>query len=214
MTQIILEDSEYTFDASAKTVTLGAPYTGLSVGQIISIIDLKTNDVLYDSNTQRTDAISISGAVITHTHGNTGQADADELQIVIDAGSLNSGTSTSNAAHTQNTRLNPDWAHISNEQPFNAQAADGSSTGYDVSSYKSLGFRLTDAICDGVLTITDSDGAPLMFTVDGILKSSHTCPASGTNKHTCKIVNGNPDQTIFVLTGRTTGSITIDTLYQ
>ena len=124
------------------------------------------------------------------------------------------GTSTSNAQFVQNTRLNPDWAHISNEQPFNAQAADGSSTGYDVSSYKSLGFRLTDAICDGVLTITDSDGAPLMFTVDGILKSSHTCPASGTNKHTCKIVNGNPDQTIYVLTGRTTGSITIDTLYQ
>lgn len=124
------------------------------------------------------------------------------------------GTSTSNAQHTQNTRLNPDWARISNEQPFNAQAADGSSTGYDVSSYRSLGFRLTDAICDGVLTITDSDGAPLMFTVDGILKSSHICPASGTNKHTCKIVNGNPDQTIYVLNGRTTGSITIDTLYQ
>jgi hypothetical protein len=123
-------------------------------------------------------------------------------------------STTGNDAITSVLEQSPDWAHISNEQPFNAQAADGSSTGYDVSSYKSLGFRLTDAICDGVLTITDSDGAPLMFTVDGILKSSHTCPASGTNKHTCKIVNGNPDQTIYVLTGRTTGSITIDTLYQ
>lgn len=86
MAQIILDDSGYTFDASARTVTLAAPYTGLSVGQIISIIDIKTNDVLYDSITQRTDAISISGAVITHTHGNTGQADADELQITIDIG--------------------------------------------------------------------------------------------------------------------------------
>ena len=124
------------------------------------------------------------------------------------------GTSTSNAAYTQNTRLNPDWAHISNEQPFNAQAADGSSTGYDVSSYRSLGFKLTDAICDGVLTIEDSDGTPLEFMLDGDLMWSYTCLASGTNKHPCIIVNTNPEQTIFVLTGRTTGSISIKTLYQ
>ena len=86
MSQIILDDLEYTFDASLKTITLAAPYTGLSVGKIISIIDLKTNDVLYNSTTQRTDVISISGAVVTHTHGNTGQADTDELQITIDIG--------------------------------------------------------------------------------------------------------------------------------
>lgn len=124
------------------------------------------------------------------------------------------GTETSNAVHTQNTRLNPDWAHISDEQPFNAQAADGSSTGYDVSSYRSLGFTLVDAVCDGVLTITDSDGTPIQFMLDGVLMWSYTCPASGTNKHNCQIVNCNPDQTIYVLTSRTTGSITVNTLYQ
>lgn len=86
MAHVVLEDGDHTFDASAKTITLAAPYTTLSLGQIISIIDLKTNDVLYDSETQRKDAISISGAVITHTHGNTGQADADELQVTIDIG--------------------------------------------------------------------------------------------------------------------------------
>ena len=214
MTQIILEDSEYTFDASLKTITLAAPYTGLSEGQIVSIIDLSTNSILYSSTAQRTDAISISGAVITHTHGNTGHADTDKLQITVDAGSLNSGTSTSNATFAQNTRLNPDWTHISDEQPFNAQAADGSSTGYDVSSYKSLGFNLTDAVCDGVLTTEDEDGTPLQFMLDGVLMWEYTCLASGTNKHPCKIVNCNPDQTIFVLTGRTTGSISIKTLYQ
>ena len=89
------------------------------------------------------------------------------------------GTSTTNAAYTLNTRLNPDWTHISNEQPFNAKAVDGSSTGYDVSSYRSLGFKLTDAVCDGVLTITDSDDAPLEFMLDGVLMWSYTCLASG-----------------------------------
>ena len=86
MANIILDDSEYTFDASLKAITLAVPYTSLSIGQIISIVDLTTNGVLYDSVTQRTDAISISGAVITHTHGNTGHADTDELQITIDVG--------------------------------------------------------------------------------------------------------------------------------
>ena len=83
MAQIILTDSYYTFDASSKTVTLAAPYDELSLGQIVAIVDLETNDVLYNSITQRTDSISIFGAVITHTHGNTGQADTDELQIII-----------------------------------------------------------------------------------------------------------------------------------
>ena len=86
MAHVVLEDGQYTFDASVKTITLSAPYTTLSLGQIISIIDLKTNDVLYDSETQRKDAISISGAVITHTHGNTGMADTDLLQVTIDVG--------------------------------------------------------------------------------------------------------------------------------
>ena len=84
MAQIILTDSYYTFDASLKTITLAAPYDELSLGQIVAIVDLETNDILYNSMTQRTDAISISDAVVTHTHGNTGQADTDELQIIID----------------------------------------------------------------------------------------------------------------------------------
>ena len=86
MANVVLEDGQHTFDASAKEITLSAPYETLSLGQIISIIDLTTNDILYDSRTQRTDAISISGAAITHTHGNTGQADADLLQVVVDIG--------------------------------------------------------------------------------------------------------------------------------
>lgn len=88
--QIVLEDGDHTFDASAKEITLAAPYTSLSLGQILSIKDLTTNDVLYDVELQRSGSISIAGAVITHTHGNIGQADGDILQVTIDVG----GTTT------------------------------------------------------------------------------------------------------------------------
>ena len=86
MVQIVLEDGDHTFDASAKTITLAAPYTALSRGQIISIKDLTTNDMLYDSAHQRFEGVGITGAVITHLHGNTGQNDTDLLQVVIDIG--------------------------------------------------------------------------------------------------------------------------------
>ena len=84
--QIILNDTQYTFDASAKTITLAAPYDTLDVGQIISILDVVTADVLYASESQRTPAITIAAGVITHGHGNGGQADADDLQIIVDIG--------------------------------------------------------------------------------------------------------------------------------
>lgn len=84
--RIVLDNNFYSFDASLKTITLVVPYTGHSLGHILSIKDLTTNEVLYDVELQRTDPISISGAVITHTHGNTGQADTDKLQITVDVG--------------------------------------------------------------------------------------------------------------------------------
>ena len=104
MAQIILTDSYYTFDASLKTITLASPYDELSLGQIVAIVDLETNDVLYNSITQRTDEISISGAVITHTHGNTGQADTDKLQIIIDDDVRN--RNAANAVPSVNTIVN------------------------------------------------------------------------------------------------------------
>jgi hypothetical protein len=85
MVQIILEDGEHTFDASLRTITLSAPYTALSEGQILKIVNLTTHAVIYEVGTQRF-PISISGAVITHTYDNTGMADADLLQVVVDIG--------------------------------------------------------------------------------------------------------------------------------
>ena len=201
--------------ASVTTITLGtAPYTHTYItADIIAVQQYDSTGECVATYTITDTLFSISASVLTVT-GATFVATDTFIVITNIPRSQYSGNSTSDAEYVRNTRLNPDWAHISNEQPFNAQAADGSSTGYDVSSYKSLGFSLVDAVCDGVLTIEDSDGTPLEFMLDGVLMWSYTCPASGTNKHPCKIVNCNPHQTIFVLTGRTTGSISIKTLYQ
>lgn len=210
---VILTDAEHTVDASAKTITLASPYDALSLAQILKIYNLTTGSVLYDVD--KTDGtISISGAVVTYTYDDASMANGDSMYVEVDGGTEPGGTSSSDPVFTSATVINPPWAHIANEQPFSAQAADGSSTPFDSSTYRTLGFRLTDAVCDGALTITDSDGAPLEFLLDGVKKSTYTMPASGTNKHTCLIVNGNADQVIFVLTGRTTGSVTIDTLFQ
>ena len=80
---VVVPDANITFDASEKTITLAAPYSELGIGQVISIINLTTNEVLYDSVYQRVDMISISGAVITHTHVNTRHADTDDLQVIV-----------------------------------------------------------------------------------------------------------------------------------
>lgn len=210
---VILTDSEHTVDASAKTITLASPYDALSLAQILKIYNLTTGSVLYDVD--KTDGtISISGAVVTYTYDDASMTNGDSMYVEVDSGTTPGGTSSSDPVFTNATRLNTEWAHVANDQPFSAQAADGPSTGIDTTTYRSLGFRLTDAVCDGTLTLTDSDGAPLEFMLDGAKMSSYTMPAVGTNKHTCKIVNGNPDQVIFVLTGRTTGSVTIDTVFQ
>lgn len=210
---VILTDAEHAVDATAKTITLASPYDALSLAQILRIYNLTTGSAIYDVD--RTDgSISISGAVITYAYDDSSMADGDSMYVEVDSGTTPGGTSSSDPVFTSATRSNPEWAHVANEQPFSAQAADGSSTGIDTTTYRSLGFKLLDAVCDGTLTSTDSDGHPLEFLLDGVKKTSHTMPGSGTNKHTCVIVNANPDQVIFVLTGRTTGSITVETVFQ
>ena len=83
--QIVMEDSEYSYVASTKTITFASPYNALSIGQIIRIADLTTGSVFYESKTQKY-PISISGADIIHTYDDDNDADADKLQIIVDIG--------------------------------------------------------------------------------------------------------------------------------
>lgn len=96
-------------------------------------------------------------------------------------------------------------------QPFNAKAVDGSSDTLDCAAYADLGFTITDAVCDGVLTITDGFGAPLSFIKDNVVVTSFTGASSGTNYHHCLVANEGAAEIIFILTGRTIGSMSVDT---
>lgn len=129
----------------------------------------------------------------------------DETEKVSPAGEL-----VSNAPYSNATIQNPVWAHVLDEQPFNAQAADGSATAVDVLGYSDLAFTITDAVCDGVITVTDGLGAPLSFLLDNNIVTSFTGAGAGTNYHHCQIINAKPKQVIFVLASRTTGSVSVD----
>ena len=87
--QIVLKDSEYSYVASTKVITLAAPYDGLSVGQIVRIVNLTTGSVFYEAATQRY-PISLSGADITHTYDDSNDADTDKFQIIVDIGGSSS----------------------------------------------------------------------------------------------------------------------------
>lgn len=90
--QLIIPEAGYSFDASAKEITLLGIYTGLEVAQVIQIRDLSTSEVLYGMELQE-EGISISGGVLTHSHlsSSESQADSDSLMILIDGGGAGSG---------------------------------------------------------------------------------------------------------------------------
>lgn len=83
--QSVPSNSEYTFDASAKEITLIDPFDVVTEEQVLKITNLTTNAIIYDSN-RRTHPITMTGAVITHTYDNTGMQDTDLLRIRLDTG--------------------------------------------------------------------------------------------------------------------------------
>lgn len=83
MAKTTLKEGEYTFDASAKTITLAAPYDALDQAQIVSIFNVTTHDQMFDIKNRKY-SLSLSGAVITHTYDNTQHSDTDKLQIIVD----------------------------------------------------------------------------------------------------------------------------------
>ena len=82
--QTVLTDAQYSYDASLKQIILTAPYDTLSVGQVYSIVNITTNRVIYNSNEQRADIITITGAAIIYSAGIGTDVDTDKLQIIVD----------------------------------------------------------------------------------------------------------------------------------
>ncbi|MCK5433536.1 MAG: hypothetical protein KAJ03_12380, partial [Gammaproteobacteria bacterium] len=80
---VMLKDSEYTIDATAKTITLASPYHALSLSQIGLIYNLTTGSVIHDID--KTDGgISLSSDVITYVYDDVSMSDTDSLAINVD----------------------------------------------------------------------------------------------------------------------------------
>ena len=83
--QVILPNSDYSFVASTKKITLAAPFDTLDEERILRITNLATRAIMYDSE-RRTHPISMTAPVITCTYDSTGMGNVDELQIIVDIG--------------------------------------------------------------------------------------------------------------------------------
>jgi hypothetical protein len=81
--QLVVPDTNITFDASEKTITLSGTYSGVNTGQVMRIADLTTGSVFYDSEVNRY-PIGVTGGVITHTYTDASAADTDKLQVIVD----------------------------------------------------------------------------------------------------------------------------------
>lgn len=159
--KIILDDTEYSYVAATKVITLAAPYTGLSLGQIVKITNLETRAVYYDAAAISKFQISISGADITHTYADASDADTDELQIIIDVGALNAGTTSTNAQFTNSNRTNPENAQVLDAENLQAVTIVGAGTAIDVSIYDFISVYVdaTSVTTGGVFTFQSSPQA-------------------------------------------------------
>lgn len=86
MPVITIPDDYYTFDASARTITLTGVHRFSSTGDIISIRNTTTGEVIYDSTVwygPNVAHITVSDGVITYNAGNTAHSDTDKLQIKV-----------------------------------------------------------------------------------------------------------------------------------
>jgi len=92
--------TDYTLNASAKTITLGAAYSDLKIEEILSIFNLTIGAGIYDYREPRKRRallnengidISISSGVITYIE-TAGMTNTDKLQIIIGWNMIDGGT--------------------------------------------------------------------------------------------------------------------------
>jgi hypothetical protein len=126
--------TDYTLDTASTTITLG---TAVPLERIVSIIDLTSNDTIYDINL-RTGTLSITGTTITYTCDNN-MSDGDILRIIAlseDDAITSISTNTDTITDTINTDLNaqsvieqaPLDQQLLNETALNAVTTAQSST--------------------------------------------------------------------------------------
>lgn len=78
--------TEYTFDASAKTVTFDS-FAEIDIKRILTITNVTDNIIIYNFASDTTGG-SVTANVLTLEYDTTSMDDADDLQIYYDMGSL------------------------------------------------------------------------------------------------------------------------------
>ena len=77
---------DYVFDASAKTITFSA-FAEIDISRILTITNVTDNIIVYNFASDTTGGTAATN-VLTLTYDTTAMADADNLQIYYDMGSL------------------------------------------------------------------------------------------------------------------------------
>lgn len=82
----VVPPTEYTINATAKTITLSSTYSNIVAGQVSRIVDITSGEILYDANESRArhTSITVSGGVITYQYG-LNVKNTDVLRIVLDS---------------------------------------------------------------------------------------------------------------------------------
>jgi hypothetical protein len=112
----VIPKENYTLDATAGTITLSSPYDDLDLEQFITVVDLDTNDVIYDVHLKR-DGVTFANGVLTYTADNNITNDDDDIRIVI-----NDTSGTTQAIGGYSTTL--DALKIVEQAPVDQQGLD------------------------------------------------------------------------------------------
>ena len=87
----VVPAKDYTFNASAKTVTFSADYSSLALSDILYILNTKsgTATVIYDP-TDAAKGGTYAGRTLTLAHNTTSMSNSDPLQIIVAEGDVSS----------------------------------------------------------------------------------------------------------------------------
>jgi len=81
---IFIPSGSYSYNASAKTLTLSGDFTTITLERIISIRNVTRKTLLYDRTQMYNYAISMTGSVISGLNDASAAANGDKIQIEVD----------------------------------------------------------------------------------------------------------------------------------
>jgi len=82
MEKVILDSTNYSFDASAKTVTFTQSYGAVELNHILLITNVTDNVIIYNFGCAGYGG-SMSSLTLTLDYDTTSMADTDDLQVVL-----------------------------------------------------------------------------------------------------------------------------------